>query len=90
KGLDTDPELQTFSDKLADELVSDWKIPIPKKITQNIQCFYMTTTIIIRKHLPNKKLSRSLFPLLVCPEKTDAGMILPSQFWDVSFNAEWK
>jgi hypothetical protein len=81
KGEQTNPELQLFADKLEDEYVVDWNIPVPLSITSNIQCFYMTT-MIVRKHLPKMKLAGSLFPLLICPGRTEVGMVLPGKYWD--------
>lgn len=81
KGKSTDQDLQQFSDKLEDEYVADWKIPIPTRLTEGIECFFIAT-MIIRKHLPRKFLSRPLFPFLICPDKTDLGIILPSKYWD--------
>jgi len=88
KGKRTDPELQIFSDKLADEMVRDWKIPIPTKLTEGIQCYYITT-MVIRKHLPGGYLANSLFPFLVCPSKTDVGMILPEEYWAPEFKEKY-
>ncbi|MBN1659659.1 MAG: hypothetical protein JXA93_14735, partial [Anaerolineae bacterium] len=81
KGETTDQDLQQFSEKLADEYVADWKIQIPARVTGGVQCFYITT-MVVRKHLPRKFLSGSLFPFLVCPEKTQVGMIVPARYWE--------
>lgn len=84
KGKRTDPELQKFSDMLKSEHTRKWKIPVPPRISNNIQCFY-TTNLVIRKHLPDGYLISGLFPYLVCPEKTDVGTILPSRYWSEKF-----
>jgi len=84
KGKQTDQDLQEFSDRLKSERAYKWKIPIPPRISNNIQCFY-TTALIIRKHLPNGYLYSGLFPYLVCPEKTKVGTILPSRYWSEKF-----
>jgi hypothetical protein len=84
KGKETDQELQEFSEKLAGEIVADWKLPVPLSLAGGVQCFYITT-MVVRKHLPKKILSGSLFPFLVCPAKTDVGMILPARYWPERF-----
>ena len=84
KGERTDPDLQEFSDMLKSERTKKWKVPIPPRISNNIQCFY-TTSLIIRKHLPLGYLYSGLFPYLVCPEKTNVGTILPSRYWSEKF-----
>ena len=84
KGKMTDPDLQKFSDMLKSEHTRKWKVPIPTRISNNIQCFY-TTTLVIRKHIPDGYLINGLFPYLVCPEKTNAATILPSRYWSEKF-----
>lgn len=83
-----DEEIQVFSDKLADEMVSDLKLPVPKILTEGIECLY-TCIMVHRKHLPDRKLSQGLFPLLVNPMETDATMILPSIYWPDSYVMSW-
>ncbi|EDN69443.1 hypothetical protein BGP_1397 [Beggiatoa sp. PS] len=81
KGKKTDDsKLQNFADKLADEYITDLKLPIPTKLTEGIQCYY-ASILVQRNHLPNGVLSGSLFPLIVHPKETDAVMILPSRYW---------
>ncbi len=84
KGRQTSPDLQAFSDKLKSERTLNWKIPIPPRISDNIQCFY-TTALIVRNHLPHGYLSHNLFPFLVCPARTNVGTILPSRYWSEKF-----
>jgi len=87
KGKSTHQELQQLADKLADQYVADWRIPLPVWLTKGVQCYYITT-MVIRRHLPRKYLSGALFPFLVCPEKTDIGMIVPSRYWEKWFRDE--
>ena len=90
KGQATTPELSEFSRKLADEIESDWKLKIPKSLTGVYQCYYLTN-MIFRKHLPDGFLESGLFPIMIYPEKTDVGFVLPSQFWTKDFIADsWK
>ncbi len=84
KGKKTDKDLQEFSDKLKSERTTEWKIPIPSRVSKNIQCYY-TTALIVRAHLPKYYLQNRLFPYLVCPEKTKVGTILPSRYWSERF-----
>jgi len=89
KGKKTDKDLQDFSDMLKSERTPKWKIPVPLRITKNIQCFY-TTALIYRGHLPKGYLKNRLFPYLVCPDKTNVGIILPSRYWSKTFlNRYW-
>lgn len=84
----TSKELQKFADKLAHEATIDLKIPIPKQFSFGLQ-FYYSVTVVIRKHLPKNHLVGSLFPFLICPTKTDSGMILPGKYWSKEFLNEY-
>jgi hypothetical protein len=84
KGQQTDQDLQEFSDMLRSERTQKWKVPVPPRISKNIQCFY-TTALIVRKHLPYGYLRRGPYPFLVCPEKTNVGTILPARYWSKRF-----
>ncbi len=84
KGRQTSPDLQEFSDRLKSERTNRWKIPVPLRISNNIQCFY-TSALIVRNHLPRGYLYSNLFPFLVCPAKTNVGTILPSRYWSEKF-----
>jgi hypothetical protein len=64
KGNQTDQDLQEFSDRLKSERAYKWKIPIPPRISNNIQCFY-TTALIVRKHLPAGYLFNFTLTILV-------------------------
>jgi len=84
KGKQTDQDLQEFSDLLKSERTNKWKIPVPPRISNNIQCFY-TTALIVRDHLHKGYLKSGLFPYLACSEKTKVGIILPSRYWSERF-----
>lgn len=89
KGLETDPDLQAFSDKLADEYVADWKLPVPPRITRGVQCYY-ATNMIFRRHLPAGVLAGPVMPMLVYPEETEVVFILPARYWSPHFiDAVW-
>ncbi len=75
-----DEELQKFSDILADEMVPVFNIDVPDKITYGKKV-YFTTFMVIRKHLPVGYISNNTFPILACPEETEATIILPSKYW---------
>jgi len=89
KGMQaSNPEIQTFSDKLADEIETDLKLKIPEELTEGVDCFY-TSILVHRNHLTNKVLSMKVFPLLVNPEETKATMILPFKYWSKSLINLW-
>jgi hypothetical protein len=87
KNVDND-EIQIFADKLEDEMVADLKLSVPQSLTEGIQCFY-TCIMVHRKHLPDRKLSQGLFPVIVNPSETEATMILPFIYWSNNFEISW-
>jgi hypothetical protein len=81
KGISSDDEdIQRFSDILADEIVTLFNAKIPEKITFGKKV-YFTSFMVHRGHLPNGYIDFDCFPALVCPEKTEAAIILPSKYW---------
>lgn len=80
--------MQAFGDKLANEIVADIKLPIPKGFTDAAQCYY-AMLLIARNHLPLNYLVHGFFPVLVAPEETDTVMILPQSYWDSEFKLAW-
>lgn len=83
-----DEEIQIFADNLEDETVTDLKLVVPKSLSEGIECLY-TCIMVHRKHLPDRKLSHGLFPILVNPMETEATMILPSMYWSKPFAMAW-
>lgn len=89
KGRVTTPEIQHFADRLADEMTSDLKLPVPPELTQGIQCYY-TTMIVFRKHILYGRLDGHILPILTAAHSTDAVTILPERYWDRDFiNNVW-
>jgi hypothetical protein len=50
----------------------------------------LTTTLVLRDHLPTGRLSAPVFPDLVFPVETSASMILPWSFWPEGLNEAWR
>jgi hypothetical protein len=88
KGQKVSPEMQAFSDKLADEMVADMKLPIPLGFTGGKHCYY-ASLIICRRHLPQGHLAAGLFPVLIAPDQTDVVMIAPKWYWDSNLVEAW-
>lgn len=88
KGKTCTPEMQAFADKLANEMVADIKLAIPRGFTDSAQCYY-ATLLIARKHLPQNHLANGFFPVLIAPNETDAVTVLPHAYWDSQFSSAW-
>jgi len=79
-----DEELQMFSDILADEKVTLFNYKVPEKLAYGKKVFF-TSFMVHREHLPEGYIDFSYFPALICPEKTEASIILPSRYWAYEF-----
>lgn len=49
-----------------------------------------TTTLMVRRHLPDAVLQDRPVPLLVLPDQTTATMVLPSRYWSPRLLAHWR
>jgi hypothetical protein len=83
-----DPELKRFANAITDEMARTMRLDLPESITDGRRV-YFTTTLIHPQHLPEGYLANGFFPLVICPEKTEAVMILPARFWPKEFREAW-
>ena len=64
------------------------RLQVPPVLCHDRQVFF-TTCLIHPPHLPAHFLGASFFPLVICPEKTEAVMILPSTYWPEQLRESW-
>jgi Fe-S cluster assembly iron-binding protein IscA len=83
-----DPELATIAALITDEFNCAEKEPLPRQLTEGHDV-YFACTLVHRSRLPNGILSDSVFPLLVCPQRTPANMILPLRYWPRELAGRW-
>lgn len=83
-----DSEIKKFVDVITDEMTALYNVQLPNKVTKNKAVFY-TTIMVRRSHLPTKYLKLGWFPILTCPNKTKASIILPSRYWSNDLINEW-
>ncbi len=79
-----DDDWRDIGAKLADEHRRDTQVIVPSKLTWGAPVT-MSAVLVARKHLPNRVLSGSVFPLLVAPSISDWVIVLPSRFWPQEF-----
>jgi hypothetical protein len=80
-------EEQAFADHLNDELTRVAGMAVPKSISE---CPLRVSTVLIhRRHLPDGKLSRSYFPVVMNDMHPGAIMVLPSRWWTKAFSELW-
>ncbi len=63
-------------------------MPVPKAVDPD-GSHRVSTLMVYRQHLPDAKLSRDLFPLLVLEQEDCVAMILPCEFWPLPLLQEW-
>jgi hypothetical protein len=83
-----DLELEEFAKAITDERARTMRLRLPQSLSQGKE-IYFTTCIIQPSHLPESRLALGYFPLLICPEKTEAVMILPSRYWPEELCKLW-
>jgi hypothetical protein len=83
-----DKELRRFAHAITDELLRTMRLPLPGSLCENREV-YFTTCLVQPSHLPDGHLGASYFPLVICPEQTEAVMILPSEYWPDELCAAW-
>ena len=81
-------QLAQFAAAITDETARTMRLALPDAVREGKEIF-LTTCLIEPAHLPGGCLKESFFPLLICPEKTDAVMILPMQYWPEEFPEMW-
>ena len=74
-----DSELSNIAEYLTDELVRVFGLPVPRSISAHRLC--ISTTFLIRKHLPKQQVCRSLLPLIVNPIEPHVVLPLPEKYW---------
>jgi hypothetical protein len=83
-----DKELKRFARAITDELARTMRLPLPRSLSEDKEA-YFTTCLIQPSHLPGGHLAGGFFPLVICPEKTMAVMILPAHYWAEELRDFW-
>jgi hypothetical protein len=82
-------EERAFAVHLEDEFERVYGLEIPKSFSYN---YNLCTTPIYfqRKHLPDGKVSKSIFPILYLDSKTITAVVVPYKFWPKELVEFWK
>lgn len=78
---------QAFADHLNDEMSRSAGKAVPRSITELPVLF--SVVLIHRKHLPDGKLSRAFFPVVLNEKFPGAIMVLPSRWWPAWLRELW-
>jgi hypothetical protein len=88
KGSSADDEMEQFARAVTNETARTMRLPLPRSLCEGKEA-YFTTCLIQPAHLPGGCLAAGFFPLVICPEKTDAVMILPASYWPKQLRDAW-
>ena len=75
-----DPQLAAVAAAITDPFNQIDKQQLPYKLTDGHEV-YFAWTLVHRSRLPDGILSDRILPLMICPERTPATMILPLALW---------
>jgi hypothetical protein len=75
-----DPELDRFVAAITDEMARVSRLMLPKSLCEGKEA-YFATFLVQPSHLPLGYLAKGMLPLVICPERTEAVMILPAPYW---------
>lgn len=78
-----------FALYLEDELIRQYGLKVPYQISQGLE-LYVSTVYFQRRHIPERKITGSLFPILYLEEDPMVAIIVPSKFWPTEFIELWK
>lgn len=84
----TDMKTDLIAEYMTDEMSRPMGIPVPTSIA-SAEGYLMTTTFIVRKHLPGRTLYQSALPIVVHPQKTHLALPLPERYWPRSLVQQW-
>jgi hypothetical protein len=84
-----DPELQAVADHLTDEMTRVFGRPVPRSLSPDLPC-ETTTFLVVRRHIPRRKLCGPFFPLLVTPRPPRLATILPARYWPPELVRWWE
>jgi hypothetical protein len=83
-----DKEMRQFAEAITNETARTMRLPLPSALTDG-RTVYLTTCFINPPHLPGGCLKHGFFPLVICPEQTEAVMVLPCDYWPEELQAIW-
>lgn len=85
-----DARLAPIADHLTDEVSRTFGLGVPRSVSPDHRC-RVSTTFIVRKHLPgpNHCLTLGFFPLVASPTDPFVVLPLPSRYWPADFLEIW-
>jgi hypothetical protein len=82
------PGLAAIAQHLTNERTRVFGLPVPASISPKANC-QISTTLLVRKHLPRHRLAGSYFPLLVSKPEPRVVLPLPARYWPPELIEQW-
>ncbi len=74
------PQLSPIANYLTNEYKRVFGLQVPSMISPNSKC-RISTTMFIRKHLPNRRINFTALPIIVHPSEPFIVLPLPYKYW---------
>jgi len=84
-----DDELAVIADYLTNERIRVFGLPVPRPVSPSMPC-HISTTLFVRKHLPEERLCKTLLPIVVMPDEPHIAMPLPARYWPKELLQWWR
>lgn len=83
-----DPEEKEYAARMEDELTRSYGLKVPESINKGLD-IKVSTIFFQRKHIPNRVITSSLFPILYLDTHPMVVVMVPYKFWPKEFIEEW-
>jgi len=84
----SDPELAPIAEFLADEWARPFGVAVPRSVCPQLGA-QISASLVIRRHLPRRRLCGLLLPILLSPREPKVILPLPSRWWPEELVAWW-
>jgi hypothetical protein len=83
-----DPEVDRIAGYLANERIRVFGLAVPKVLSGPLSCA-ISTVYFARKHLPGRRLTGTLLPIVVSPRSPRVVVVLPERYWPSALIDRW-
>lgn len=84
----SEPQLRFLANYLANERIRVFGAAVPSEFSGSLRC-KISTTFVCRKHLPGRRLCKSLFPVIANRREPFVITPLPARFWPEELVQWW-
>ena len=81
-------DIKKIVDVISNERETVFNVKLPHSVTDGKEVFF-TTAMMVRKHLPQNRLTDSIFPILALPEQLETCILVPKHYWPETFTQKF-